>query len=240
MTSITRGVLIVLMVGRNPGINSPVEVGSWNPIIYIIYQGFRTIPGGCLGFLNHEQYWNGQNPSVTPGASAVNNFLAIMQLATKATRKKVQVIRVLSALFDAIFDCKFQAFQHDDDDDDDRGQVTWNKNLRRRRKGRSWASEARVWSRWKLLKIKKVPGKLQKFNSRSFVICAFFVNKEIFQFQKMHIDIQKEHGLTSPIGGCPTQLGCQLCTAYPWAEIVKWKRIGTNSLLLWNGYTPVI
>ena len=36
---------------RNPA-NSPVEVGSWNPIIYrVLY-----IPGDCLGFLNHQQY----------------------------------------------------------------------------------------------------------------------------------------------------------------------------------------
>ena len=45
-------------------IHSPVELGSWNPIIYT---GFH-IPGGCLGFLNHQQYlwwWpvlGGNNP----------------------------------------------------------------------------------------------------------------------------------------------------------------------------------
>ena len=34
---------------------SPVEVGSWNPIIYVGV--FMTIPGGFLaGFLNHQQY----------------------------------------------------------------------------------------------------------------------------------------------------------------------------------------
>ena len=27
--------------------------GSWNPIFY---QSFKNIPGGCLGFLNHQQY----------------------------------------------------------------------------------------------------------------------------------------------------------------------------------------
>ena len=30
-----------------------VEVDSWHPIIY---SGFSTIPGGCLGFLNHPLY----------------------------------------------------------------------------------------------------------------------------------------------------------------------------------------
>ena len=45
-------VLMLLMVGGNP-VNSPVEVGSWNPIIYRI----SYMPGGCLGFLNHQQYF---------------------------------------------------------------------------------------------------------------------------------------------------------------------------------------
>ena len=36
---------------RNP-VNSPVEVGSLPHYL----QGFSTIPGGCLGFLNHQQY----------------------------------------------------------------------------------------------------------------------------------------------------------------------------------------
>ena len=32
--------------------HSPVEVGSWNPIIYkVLY-----IPGGCFRFLNHQEY----------------------------------------------------------------------------------------------------------------------------------------------------------------------------------------
>ena len=41
--------------GWNP-VNSPVEVGSWNPIIY---QGFSTIPTvvGCLRFLNHQHFF---------------------------------------------------------------------------------------------------------------------------------------------------------------------------------------
>ena len=38
---------------RNP---APVEVGSWNPTIY---DGFVLHPtGGCLGFLNHQQYFH--------------------------------------------------------------------------------------------------------------------------------------------------------------------------------------
>ena len=38
--------LQLLMATRNPA-RKPVEVGSWNPIIYrVLY-----IPGGCLGFL---------------------------------------------------------------------------------------------------------------------------------------------------------------------------------------------
>ena len=32
---------------------SPVEVGSFNPLFAT---GFSTIPGGSLGFLNHQQY----------------------------------------------------------------------------------------------------------------------------------------------------------------------------------------
>ena len=36
--------------GRNL---APVEVGSLSHYL----QGFSTIPGGCLGFLNHQQYW---------------------------------------------------------------------------------------------------------------------------------------------------------------------------------------
>ena len=55
------------MVERNP-VNSPVEVGSWNPTIYewfyswyeeypVIYM-ILYIPGGFLaGFLNHQQYF---------------------------------------------------------------------------------------------------------------------------------------------------------------------------------------
>ena len=42
----------------NPG-NSPVEVGSWNPrifIVFIMYRVFFTIPGGCLGFLPSTIY----------------------------------------------------------------------------------------------------------------------------------------------------------------------------------------
>ena len=39
------------MATRNP-VNSPVEVGSFSHYL----QGFRKIPGGCLGFLNHQQY----------------------------------------------------------------------------------------------------------------------------------------------------------------------------------------
>ena len=35
--------------GRNP---APVEVGSFSHYL----KGFSTIPGGCLGFLNHQQY----------------------------------------------------------------------------------------------------------------------------------------------------------------------------------------
>ena len=35
--------------GRNP---TPIEVGSLSRYL----QGFSTIPGGCLGFLNHQQY----------------------------------------------------------------------------------------------------------------------------------------------------------------------------------------
>ena len=34
-------------------LRSPVEVGSLSHYL----QGFSTIPGGCLGFLNHQQYF---------------------------------------------------------------------------------------------------------------------------------------------------------------------------------------
>ncbi len=37
---------ILLMATRNPVINSPVEVGSENPIIFMV----SYIPGGCLRF----------------------------------------------------------------------------------------------------------------------------------------------------------------------------------------------
>ena len=33
-------------------LRSPVEVGSWNPTVYRVLD----ISGGCLGFLNHQQY----------------------------------------------------------------------------------------------------------------------------------------------------------------------------------------
>ncbi len=37
-------------------LRSPVEVGSWNPIIYKVFFG-TTIPGGYIaGFQNHQQY----------------------------------------------------------------------------------------------------------------------------------------------------------------------------------------
>ena len=36
---------------QKSGINSPVELGSWNPVIYkVLY-----IQSGCFGFLNHQQ-----------------------------------------------------------------------------------------------------------------------------------------------------------------------------------------
>ena len=39
--------------GSETPANPPVEVGSWTPIIY---NGLGYISGGCLGFLNHQQY----------------------------------------------------------------------------------------------------------------------------------------------------------------------------------------
>ena len=39
--------------GSETPANSPVEVGSWTPIIY---NGLGYISGGCLGILNHQQY----------------------------------------------------------------------------------------------------------------------------------------------------------------------------------------
>ena len=41
----------VLLMEKN---SSPVEVGSWNPPI--ICKSFYVFSGGCLGFLNHQQY----------------------------------------------------------------------------------------------------------------------------------------------------------------------------------------
>ena len=54
--------LNILMLQKY-GINSPVEVGSWNPIIYKV---FIPIPGGCLGFLNHQQFDSSQLQNVFP------------------------------------------------------------------------------------------------------------------------------------------------------------------------------
>ena len=132
--------------------------------------------------------------------------------------------------------------KYDDDDEPRPGDLKLQNLRRRSERGRIRrlprpAFEAVGRNFWKS---KKFQENFRSLTPEVLLFVFFLVSKEIFQFQKMHIDIQKEHGLTSPIGGCPTQLGCQLCTAYPWAEIVKWKRIGTNSLLLWNGYTPVI
>ena len=56
---------ILLMATRNPA-NSPVEVASLPHSL----QGFSTIPGGCLGVLNHQQYHRSQvwkMMVVTPG-----------------------------------------------------------------------------------------------------------------------------------------------------------------------------
>ena len=39
---------------QKSGINSPVEVGIISLSHYL--QGLENIPGGCLGFLNHQQY----------------------------------------------------------------------------------------------------------------------------------------------------------------------------------------
>jgi len=46
---------------RNPAI-TPVEVGSLSHYL----QGFSTISGGCLGFLNHQQYhpWHPKQCSI--------------------------------------------------------------------------------------------------------------------------------------------------------------------------------
>ena len=43
--------VILLMATRNPA-RKPVDVGSLSHYL----QGFSTIPGGCLGLLNHQQY----------------------------------------------------------------------------------------------------------------------------------------------------------------------------------------
>ena len=54
---------------RNP-VNSPVEVGSVSHYL----QGFRTIPGGCLGFLNHQPYVIVQVPWNTRTILGMSSF----------------------------------------------------------------------------------------------------------------------------------------------------------------------
>ena len=46
----TEAGMILLMVQKFP---APVDVGYRYPSIH---RGFKNIPGGCLGFLNHQQY----------------------------------------------------------------------------------------------------------------------------------------------------------------------------------------
>ena len=53
---------------RNP-VNSPVEVGSLSHYL----QGFSTIPGSCLGFLNHQQYQVVHTPGLYFGGSGLRS-----------------------------------------------------------------------------------------------------------------------------------------------------------------------
>ena len=42
-------------------VNSPIEVGSWNPIIYKVLHIYTSKRWLGMGFLNHQQYCNQQN-----------------------------------------------------------------------------------------------------------------------------------------------------------------------------------
>ena len=45
------------MVTRHPAFIS--WYGKFIPLLLLYRQGFENIPGGCLGFLNHQQYYKG-------------------------------------------------------------------------------------------------------------------------------------------------------------------------------------
>ena len=68
---------IRLMATRNPA-RTPVEVGTLSHYL----QGFCHIPGGCLGFLNHQEYGHVSGPApiiliifnVTTVITVVNNY----------------------------------------------------------------------------------------------------------------------------------------------------------------------
>ena len=47
--------LVVLLMLQKSGYITPVEVGSWNPMFYRVWNTSKRWLG--MGFLNHQQYW---------------------------------------------------------------------------------------------------------------------------------------------------------------------------------------
>ena len=95
---------------RNPGSTHQLRLAVYDPIIY---KGFITIPGACLGFLNHQQYHIFSLSKTWISSEKVLNVFSqndgLMVMDPMVKSKKVTQIQEDQFFF---LEFEFECFQH--------------------------------------------------------------------------------------------------------------------------------